>query len=93
MPRRSAADRMSAWREPIDQGPGRLPLIRATGEGDDLTYELAIQGGVMATELFIPWPQTRLVLRCHDDGAIDSSITYAPGWQEWRATHTGATSS
>ena len=63
---------MSRWYEPIDRRPGRMPVIRP--DGDVLTFELGILGGVLRDELFIPTPRTRLVIRCERSGEITLRI-------------------
>lgn len=63
----------SSSQELIDLCPGRLPVIRATGR--DVTYELRIQGGMLATELFLPSPRLRLQLRCDADGNVFARVT------------------
>ena len=59
---------VSPWQELIDLARGQPPVVRS--DGRDVIYELRISGGVMAEELFLPSPRTRLLLRCDDHGEI-----------------------
>lgn len=63
---------VSCWQEPIDLQPKRVPIVRATGT--DVTYELAIPGGIMRTELWLPRRGTCLTIRCDDADGYWASL-------------------